>query len=86
MDVGLIPSKLLCNNYNEPSTQQQLKLLRFTCDIMAELLSAFFASVFTAKADHQASQSLELSEKAWRKEDLPLVKEDWSKRTGLEII
>ena len=53
---------------------------------MAELLSAFFASVFTAKADHQASQSLELSEKAWRKEDLPLVKEDWSKRTGLEII
>jgi len=41
-----------------------------------ELLNAFFASVFTAKAGPQAPQSLELREKAWRKEDLPLVEED----------
>jgi len=43
----------------------------------AELLNAFFASVCTAKAGPQASQSLEVREKAWRKEDLPLVEEDW---------
>jgi len=43
----------------------------------AELLNAFFASVFTAKAGPQASQSLEAREKVWRKEDLPLVEEDW---------
>jgi len=42
----------------------------------AELLNAFFASVFTAKASPQKSQSLEVREKAWRKEDLPLVEED----------
>jgi len=41
----------------------------------AELLNAAFASVFTAKAGPQISQSLEVREEAWRKEDLPLVKE-----------
>jgi len=43
----------------------------------AELLNAFFASVFTAKAGPQASQALEVREEDWRKEDLPLVEEDW---------
>ncbi|GAB0184039.1 mitochondrial enolase superfamily member 1 [Grus japonensis] len=38
-----------------------------------ELLNAFFASVFTAKASCQESQTLEVREKVWRKEDLPLV-------------
>ena len=42
----------------------------------AEFLNAFFASVFTAKAVPQASQSLEVREEAWQKEDLPLVEED----------
>ncbi|GAB0182538.1 mitochondrial enolase superfamily member 1 [Grus japonensis] len=41
-----------------------------------ELLNAFFALVFTAKAGHQESQTLEVGEKVWRKEDFPLVKED----------
>ena len=41
-----------------------------------ELLDATFASVFTAKACPQASQSLEVREKAWRKENLPWVEED----------
>jgi len=42
----------------------------------AELLNAFFASVFSAKAGPWTSQSLEAREKAWRKEDLPLLEED----------
>jgi len=42
----------------------------------AELLNAFFASVFTAKTGPQASQSPERRENAWRKEDLPLVEKD----------
>ena len=41
-----------------------------------ELLSAAFASVFTAKAGPQDSQTLEVREKVWRKEDLPSVEED----------
>ncbi|GAB0208090.1 mitochondrial enolase superfamily member 1 [Grus japonensis] len=41
-----------------------------------ELLNAAFASVFTAKASPQESQTLEEREKVWRKEDLPLLKED----------
>ncbi|GAB0208405.1 mitochondrial enolase superfamily member 1 [Grus japonensis] len=41
----------------------------------AELLNAAFASVFTAKADPQESQTLEVREKVWRKGYL--VKEDW---------
>ncbi|GAB0192666.1 mitochondrial enolase superfamily member 1 [Grus japonensis] len=41
-----------------------------------ELLNAFFASVFTAKASLQESQTLEVGEKVWRKEDFPLVEED----------
>ncbi|GAB0207209.1 mitochondrial enolase superfamily member 1 [Grus japonensis] len=42
----------------------------------AELLNAFFASVFTAKASPQETQTLEVGGKVWRKEDLPLVEED----------
>jgi len=41
-----------------------------------ELLNDFFDSVFTAKTGPQASQSLEVRKKAWRKQDLPLVEED----------
>ncbi|GAB0186866.1 mitochondrial enolase superfamily member 1 [Grus japonensis] len=41
----------------------------------AELLNAFFASVCTAKAGPQESQTLEVGKKVWRKEDFPLVKE-----------
>ena len=44
--------------------------------VKMELLNAFFSSVFTAKAGPQASQCPEVREKAWRKEDLPLVNED----------
>ncbi|GAB0187639.1 mitochondrial enolase superfamily member 1 [Grus japonensis] len=43
----------------------------------AELLNAFFALIFTAKTSPQESQTLEVGEKVWRKEDLPLVEEDW---------
>jgi len=39
----------------------------------AELLNALFASVFTAKAGPQASQSLEVREEACQKEELPLI-------------
>ena len=42
----------------------------------AELLNAFLASVFSAKAGPQESQPLEVREEAWRKDDLLLVKED----------
>ncbi|GAB0183198.1 mitochondrial enolase superfamily member 1 [Grus japonensis] len=42
-----------------------------------ELLNAFFALVFTAKAGPQESQILEVGEKVWRKKDFPLVEEDW---------
>jgi len=42
----------------------------------AELPNAFFASVFSAKAGLQESQALEVKEEAYRKDDLPLVKED----------
>ncbi|GAB0179181.1 mitochondrial enolase superfamily member 1 [Grus japonensis] len=41
-----------------------------------ELLNAFFASVCTAKAGPQETHSLEVGEKVWKKEDLPLVEED----------
>ncbi|GAB0182057.1 mitochondrial enolase superfamily member 1 [Grus japonensis] len=41
-----------------------------------ELLNAFFALVFTAKASPQETQTLEVGEKVWRKEDLLLVEED----------
>ena len=46
----------------------------------AELLNAFFASVFTAKANPQESQTLEAREKVWRMEDIP-----WLRRIMLEI-
>jgi len=45
-----------------------------------ELLNAFFASVFTAKPGPQESQSREVREEGWRKEDFP-----WLRRIGLEI-
>jgi len=35
-----------------------------------ELMNTFFASVFTAKAGPQESQSLGVREEAWRKQDL----------------
>jgi len=43
---------------------------------MAELLNAFFASEFSAKAGPQESQALEVREEACRKDDLPLAEED----------
>ena len=39
-----------------------------------EILKAYFASVFSVKALLQESQTLELSERVWGMEDLPLVK------------
>jgi len=41
-----------------------------------ELLNAFFASIFTAKAGPQESESLGVREETWSKENLPLVEED----------
>ncbi|GAB0209109.1 mitochondrial enolase superfamily member 1 [Grus japonensis] len=43
----------------------------------AELLNATFASLFTAKVGPQETQTLEVGQKVLRKEDLPLVEEDW---------
>ncbi|PKU31816.1 rna-directed dna polymerase from mobile element jockey-like [Limosa lapponica baueri] len=42
----------------------------------AELLNAFFASVFTVQASPQEPQTLEETETVWTKEDFPLVEED----------
>ncbi|KAJ7407607.1 rna-directed dna polymerase from mobile element jockey-like [Pitangus sulphuratus] len=42
----------------------------------ADLLDAFFASVFTVKAKSHESQILKTRVKVWRKEDFPSVKED----------
>jgi len=42
----------------------------------AELLNAFFASVFSAKAGPQESQTPEAREEAYREDDFPLVEED----------
>jgi len=42
----------------------------------AELLNAFFASVFSAKAGPQESQAPEGREESHREDDFPLVKED----------
>jgi len=42
----------------------------------AELLNAFFASVFSAKGDPQESQALEEKEEAYREDDFPLVEDD----------
>ncbi|PKU44762.1 glycerol kinase [Limosa lapponica baueri] len=41
-----------------------------------ELLNAFFASVFSAQASPQESQTFKVTEKVWMKEDFPLVKDD----------
>ncbi|PKU47486.1 rna-directed dna polymerase from mobile element jockey-like [Limosa lapponica baueri] len=46
----------------------------------AELLNAFFASVFPAKASPQKPQTLEVREKAWNKEDSPSIEEDQGKK------
>ncbi|PKU47475.1 rna-directed dna polymerase from mobile element jockey-like [Limosa lapponica baueri] len=42
----------------------------------AELLNAFFASVFPAKASPQELQTLEVGEKTWSKEDSASIKEN----------
>jgi len=42
----------------------------------AELLNAFFASAFSAKAGPQESHAPEVREEAHREDDFPLVKED----------
>jgi len=42
----------------------------------AELLNAFFASDFSAKAGPQESQALEVREEAYKEDDFPLVEED----------
>jgi len=42
----------------------------------AELLNAFFASVFSAKAGPQESQAPEVREEAYREDNFPLVEED----------
>jgi len=42
----------------------------------AVVLNAFLASFFTAKAEPQASRSLEVRIEAWRKEELTLVEGD----------
>jgi len=42
----------------------------------ADLLNAFFASVFSAKTGPQESQALEVREEAHREDDFPLVEED----------
>lgn len=41
--------------------------------VEVELVNPFFALVFTAEAILQESQTSELREEDWRKEDLPLV-------------
>ncbi|PKU39436.1 rna-directed dna polymerase from mobile element jockey- hypothetical protein [Limosa lapponica baueri] len=45
-----------------------------------ELLNAFFNSVFTAKAGLQESQTLEVREKVWEKDDFPLLDGDQGKK------
>lgn len=40
------------------------------------MLNVFFASISTSKAAHEESQTLELRETVWAKEDFHLVKED----------
>jgi len=42
----------------------------------AELLNAFFASAFSAKAGPQESQALEVREEAHREDEFPLVEQD----------
>jgi len=42
----------------------------------AELLNAFFASVFSAEAGPQESQAPEVREEAYREDDFSLVEED----------
>lgn len=43
----------------------------------AEILNASFASVFITKSRLQESWTQETREEVWRKEDFPLVDEDW---------
>jgi len=42
----------------------------------AEMLNAFFAAVFSAKAGPQESQAPEVREEAYKEDDFPLVEED----------
>jgi len=57
--------------------KQRLLTYLMTTTMSNELLNVVFASAFTANAVSQAFQSLEVREKAWRMDDLPLVEEDW---------
>lgn len=43
----------------------------------AEMLNIFFALVFTAKVRPQELVTQETRDKAWRKEEFPLVEKDW---------
>ncbi|PKU36532.1 rna-directed dna polymerase from mobile element jockey- hypothetical protein [Limosa lapponica baueri] len=51
----------------------------------AEMLNAFFASIFTAQASPQEPQNLEESGKVWTKEDFLLVEEDQVKEQLSEL-
>ena len=42
----------------------------------AEILNAFFTSIFSEKALPQLSHTLEVSERVWGMEDFPLVREE----------
>ncbi|KAJ7398555.1 rna-directed dna polymerase from mobile element jockey-like [Pitangus sulphuratus] len=42
-----------------------------------KLLNSFFASVFTAEASPEESQTLEAKEECWRKEYFPWVVDGW---------
>ncbi|KAJ7410364.1 hypothetical protein BTVI_53415 [Pitangus sulphuratus] len=42
-----------------------------------ELLNAFLTLIFTAEGNSQESQTSEVREEVWRKEDFALVTEDW---------
>jgi len=42
----------------------------------AEILNAFFALIFNAKTSSLESQTLDVTERVWVKEDFPLVEVD----------
>lgn len=50
-----------------------------------EILNAFFCSVFNVKISHQESQTLEVREGVWEKEEPQVVKEDISRECLAKI-